>query len=161
SHGADRVTDACTATAIGAAAADAFGGNNLQHLVGLTVDGAPGVQDGQIAYEVTTSNDEDGATTRKVLVVERGSSCGVASIKPLDFKKPSASDIKSSFKAVVDECTTVAIDAAAKKAFETNNLQHLHGLALDGDPAADGQLKYTITLGNEEDGDTNYAVSVQ
>jgi hypothetical protein len=76
---------------------------------------------------------------------------------------PSPSIAARAFKAVVDTCTTVALDAAAKLAFAGgNDLQHLHGLDLnDGDLAGDGLLRFTITLGNVEDGDTDYAVSIQ
>jgi hypothetical protein len=158
-----RILDACTVTAIGAAAADAFGDNNLQHFVGLTMDGTPGAEDGTITYTVTTENDEDGATDRKVVVDERGASCTVKTIEPLDGKMPSAKDAKDAFKAVVDDCTHVALEATAKVAFATgNDLQHLHGLSLDdGDPAVDGVLAYTITIGNGEDGDTDFVAKVK
>jgi hypothetical protein len=161
--GSKRIMDACTVTAIGAAAVDAFGDNNLQHFVGLTVDGAPGATDGVIKYTVTTENDEDGATDRKLVVAQRGSSCTVKSMDPLDGKMPTAHDIQSAYKAVVDDCTVVALDSAAKLAFASgNDLQHLHGFSLDdGDPATSNLLKYSITIGNAEDGDTTFAVSVK
>jgi hypothetical protein len=159
---ANRIMDGCTVSAIGAAAADAFGDNNLQHLVGLTVDGAPGAEDGTITYTVTTENDEDGATDRKVVVTEKGDKCDVKSIDPLDGKMPSAKDAKDAYTAVVDDCTFVALESAAKLAFATgNDLQHLHGLSLDGDPAVEGVLSYTITIGNAEDGDTDFAAKVK
>jgi hypothetical protein len=160
---AEKVTDACTAAAIGVAAADAFGDNNLQHLVGLTVDGTPGVGNGRITYEVTTSNDEDGETTRKVVALQRGPKCTISSIAPLDGTMPSATNAEKAFKAVVDTCTSAALEAAAKLAFAGgNDLQHLHGLRLDdGDLAVAGLLKFNVRIGNVEDGDTDYAVSVQ
>jgi hypothetical protein len=163
SKNAAKVIDACTQAAIGSAAADAFVDNNLQHLTFFRVDGAPGITDGKLTYNVTTSNDEDGDTERTVVVQEHGSSCTVSSVKPLDGAKiPSASSARSAYQAVIDTCTMVAIDRAAKKALLENNLQHLHRLSLDdGDPAQEGTLKYSVTLGNEEDGDTVYAVAVK
>jgi hypothetical protein len=87
----------------------------------------------------------------------------VKSIDPLDGKMPSAKDASDAYAAVIDDCTFIALDAAAKLAFATgNDVQHLHGLSLDdGDPATSGILSYTITIGNAEDGDTDFAAKVK
>ena len=66
----------------------------------------------------------------------------------------------TSWLGVVDSCVQTAIGAAAVKAFDDSNLQHLYGIAVDGDLATEGLLTITVTTGNDEDGSADRVVKI-
>jgi hypothetical protein len=154
------VMDDCVQVAVSAAAVKAFGDSNLQHLESLSVDGDLAT-DGDLTVTITTGNDEDGDTTRKVEVAQKvNTNTGKITCKvtKIDGKATSPAFNEKALKAIVDDCTGVAIVAAQKI---SSNYWHLYGLKLDGDPAQSGDLKYVVTQGNDEDGDTDYNVDVK
>ena len=152
--------DPCVQAGIGAGAKAALTGN-FEHLYGFNVDSGDLAVSGTLKMTVTTGNDEDGNTDHKVSVTETvddntgGITCKVTAV---DGATPPTGSTKSDFEEITDSCTRTAIVSAQKI---SSNYWHLYGLQVDGDLAETNLIKYTVTGGNDEDGATDYLVSVQ
>ena len=155
-----KLVDPCVQAGIGAAAKTVLTGDE-EHLYGFNVDDGDLAVSGALSLTVTTGNDEDGNTDHKVAVTEAvDDTTGAITCKvtKVDDAAPPSGSTTSDFKEIVDTCTTVAITQANKL---SSNYWHLYGLQVDDDLAVTNLIKYTVTGGNDEDGPTDYLVSIQ
>jgi hypothetical protein len=155
-----KLVDPCVQASIGAAAKAALTGN-FEHLYGFNVDDGDLAVSGALSMTVTTGNDEDGNTDHKVAVsetVDESTGAITCKVTKVDAETPPSGSTTSDFKEIVDPCTAVAITQANKL---SDNYWHLYGLQVDGDLASTNLIKYTVTGGNDEDGPTDYLVSIQ